>query len=134
MLAGAISGEADSVTALVAVDVDGDGDLDVFQLNAHGPGRLLRNSGNGFFSHADEQELPLETEAAAVATVADLDGDGAVDLLVGRHGAQPLWLRNAAGTLSGRAVGNADDVRVHGCGGSGGHRWRWLARQGVLRP
>lgn len=101
----ALSGPADGLVALLAADLDNDGDLDILQLDAHGPGRWLRNPGTGVFPSSAEQELPLDADGNAAAAAADLDGDGDVDLLVGRRGSPPLWLRNDNGVFRAVALG-----------------------------
>jgi hypothetical protein len=65
-----------------AGDVDGDGDLDLVVGNAEGGNRLLLNDGRGFFSAAAAGRLPLHAAAEETreADLADVDGDGDLDL------------------------------------------------------
>ncbi len=76
-----IGGGWDSTGAVLA-DVDGDGDLDLL-LNALGQGtRLWLNDGSGHFREAtDEWGLRSRTGATSMA-LADVDGDGDLDLYV----------------------------------------------------
>ncbi len=80
-------------TACVAIhDVDGDGDLDLFVGSAVKTGdygaspksSLLINQGNGYFADATGEWLGESTELGMVNTAkwADLDGDGAKELLL----------------------------------------------------
>ena len=65
---------------LEAGDVDGDGDLDLVVGNVD-DNRLLLNDGRGFFADAPER-LPLRAaiEETREADLADVDGDGDLDL------------------------------------------------------
>jgi len=66
-------------------DLDGDGDLDAIVANL-GPEQLLINDGNGFFSDASATNLPpsppLFEDITADARLADVDGDGDLDVLL----------------------------------------------------
>ena len=71
---------ADLTQDLEAGDVDGDGDPDLVVGNVDG-NRLLLNDGRGFFADAPER-LPLRAaiEETREADLADVDGDGDLDL------------------------------------------------------
>jgi hypothetical protein len=71
---------SDLTQDLEAGDVDGDGDLDLVVGNVD-DNRLLLNDGRGFFADAPER-LPLRAaiEETREADLADVDGDGDLDL------------------------------------------------------
>jgi len=74
---------------LATDDIDGDGDADIFIANA-GFNELLLNDGNGVFSNASNL-LPVPIPDAlfpfsvisTTAKIADFDGDGRLDIIVG---------------------------------------------------
>ncbi len=87
---------------LTPIDIDNDGwvDLAVLVNTEHGPQlRVLRNLGAAGFAdvtkaiHLD----PIQLHAPRTLIAADLDQDGAADLLVGQQNAAPLLLRNVGG-------------------------------------
>jgi Flp pilus assembly protein TadD len=83
-----------------AVDVDNDGDLDL--VVAGKTVRLLRNEAPGRFVEATagsglDKLSPAEWRGVAAA---DLDLDGDADLILSRHGAAPVVLRNEGGNLN----------------------------------
>jgi len=84
-------------------DFDNDGDMDFYWSNRTGPGdRVFRNDGNDAAAKAiftSMSNLPVSVlgEISRKATVADLDGDGRVDVFVMKGsgaGARPTVLRN----------------------------------------
>jgi hypothetical protein len=86
-------------------DVDGDGDLDAIIANVGGE-QLLLNDGSGFFADASVQlPLPVVDDISADVRLADVDGDGDLDILVsnenpfpGGVGAQNrLWINDSLG-------------------------------------
>jgi tetratricopeptide (TPR) repeat protein len=95
----------ENVTAgwgLTAIDLDNDGWLDLVAAVAtqHGPElRALRNLGPKGFADVTAQlkldQVKLADPRALIA--ADVDGDGAADLIVTQAGASPLLLRNVGG-------------------------------------
>ncbi|MEM9555322.1 MAG: VCBS repeat-containing protein [Acidobacteriota bacterium] len=72
------------VHVALLVDFDEDGDRDLFAGVATGPNRLFRNEGNGTFEDVTEG-AGLGGEFSVVAAAADYDGDGLVDLYIGRY-------------------------------------------------
>jgi hypothetical protein len=89
-----------------AGDVDGDGALDLVATElgalidihqARGGARLLRGAGASF----EPMTLLRDAGRVADASIADVDGDGRTDVVLGVFGlpsAQVAWLRNASGT------------------------------------
>jgi hypothetical protein len=105
------------------LDVDGDGDQDLYMVSGGvecEPGaeiladRLYLNDGAGNFSPAPEGSLPEALDSGSVATAADVDRDGDLDLFVGGRsipGAYPetpvsRLLRNEGG----RFVDATDEI------------------------
>ena len=73
----------DSHPGVVVVDIDGDGFDDLFVWDVRGTSVLLHNdAGHGFSDRSDQYGLALEGVNAAA--FADLDGNGTLDLVVGR--------------------------------------------------
>jgi FG-GAP-like repeat len=103
-------------------DVDGDGDLDAIIANV-GPEQLLLNDGDGVFHDASAQLPPpvsIFENISANAVFADVDGDGALDILVSNE--NPF----APGPLSGA------QNRVFLNDGTGGFRDETAARLPAL--
>lgn len=83
--AGADRLPADAETTLDGrlADLDGDGDLDLVRVNM-GPLQILENDGRGRFRDVTAEALPAPVAGPGVAVeIADLDGDGVLDLYVG---------------------------------------------------
>lgn len=73
-------------------DVDGDGDLDILFANRRPrdggpiqPNRLLINAGDGFFVDRSER-LPAVADRSWDGDLADLDGDGDLDIITANNG------------------------------------------------
>ena len=80
---GAIPSSGDVTQDVVLGDVDGDGDLDLVIANeSGGPNVLLLNDGRARFT-GTAPRLPMRptTEATRNASLADMDGDGDLDLV-----------------------------------------------------
>ena len=72
-------------TGAVFVDIDGDGDLDLF-VNAVGTGtRLFLNDGKGRFREATEGSGLIRRGGSTSLALADIDGDGYLDLYVANY-------------------------------------------------
>ena len=84
-------------------DVDGDGDLDLVVANDYAQSQLLLNDGNGLFVDATAGRLvtPANNDAHAIA-LADLDGDGDLDLVVGNEDfvGNRVYLNNGVGVFT----------------------------------
>jgi Flp pilus assembly protein TadD len=84
---------------LTPVDIDNDGWIDLAAIvdTSAGPEvRVFRNRGNGTFEDVSRalglDKLKLQSPRGLMA--ADMDGDGAPDLIVTQHDAPPVLLRN----------------------------------------
>ena len=76
-----------------AADIDQDGDVDIFVGdNGQKGSYFLINDSNGYFT-ADTAGIPasLSQQAVFVCELIDVDDDGSVDLLIGRHEHQPPY-------------------------------------------
>ncbi|MCA9291405.1 MAG: VCBS repeat-containing protein [Phycisphaerales bacterium] len=88
--------------AMEAADFDGDGDLDIYWSNRVGAGdRILENTGNGADGKANFTQLassvipPIaHTTASRKATVADLNNDGRLDIVLMSETGRPAVFRN----------------------------------------
>ena len=67
--------------AAVWLDVDADGDADLLIASLSGPERLLLNDGSGHFTLAAGSSTPDDTPGSLGIAVADLDGDGRLDVV-----------------------------------------------------
>jgi hypothetical protein len=67
--------------AAVWLDVDADGDADLLIASLSGPERLLLNDGSGHFTLANGPSTPDDTPGSLGIAVADLDGDGRLDVV-----------------------------------------------------
>ncbi len=79
-------------------DLDGDGDLDLVIGEASGALNYFRNDGTRTaptFTLVSDEWLGLDVGRRSTPVLADLDGDGDLDLLVGEEGGKVVLLRNA---------------------------------------
>jgi len=89
---GALPAATSSASNLALADLDGDGDLDLVlarQPTATGQGgenRAFRNDGGLRFTDVTEAWMPSDRQRTTCVALADLDGDGVVDLVCGNHG------------------------------------------------
>jgi hypothetical protein len=85
----------DQTAAMLSGDIDGDGDLDIVVVN-RGQERILIGDGTGAFVEETAARIPLvdlsipNVSSARGGGLADLDGDGDLDLLVGNSRGQPV--------------------------------------------
>ncbi len=72
-------------TGAVFGDVDGDGDLDLLVTALGGPNALFQNDGAGVFSEVTEAAGLQSTRASTTSTLADVDGDGDLDIYIANY-------------------------------------------------
>lgn len=73
-------------SAVALEDIDGDGDRDAWIANGAQQDRLYVNDGTGHFSDVTATHLPMDDESTSSIVLADLDGDGDRDALIGTTG------------------------------------------------
>ncbi|MBI2536984.1 MAG: VCBS repeat-containing protein, partial [Gemmatimonadetes bacterium] len=69
-------------TGCAFADVDGDGDLDLILVALGGPNALFLNDGSGQFTEQGEDAGLTSSAGSTTIAVADVDGDGWLDLYV----------------------------------------------------
>lgn len=77
--------EGDASTGAVLVDIDGDSDLDLLVNSVGGGTRLFLNDGKGHFTETTEQSGLLRRGGSTSLSLADIDGDGDLDLYVANY-------------------------------------------------
>ena len=76
-----LANPAEDDNAAVWLDVDSDGDADLLVASLSGPDRLLLNDGTGHFTLSATTATPDDTPGSLGIAVADLDGDGRLDVV-----------------------------------------------------
>ncbi len=88
-------------------DVDGDGDLDLFVGESSGTLNFYRNEGTPSeprFELVDDEYLGLDVGRRSAPALADVDGDGDLDLVIGREDGELVFLRNEGDARTARFV------------------------------
>lgn len=78
-------GEWSNHAATVAADFDQDGDLDVIVANRSDRDELWWNDGTGHFTRDDTAAFTEDARSTVGASLADVDGDGDLDLFLAGH-------------------------------------------------
>lgn len=74
-----------NTTGVAFADFDGDGDLDLVQLATRGPNAVFVNDGKGHFTERHDTGLDTLGKGGTTLTMADVDGDGLLDLYVANY-------------------------------------------------
>lgn len=114
--------DADDTLALAVGDVDGDGDPDaLFGIGYSGEDRLYLNDGSGVFSPVTNA-LPAHSSSTDAVLLADMDGDGDRDAMLGRARDFRL-ITNLTRELAWRAVPRVGQPLDFDLYGSPGEPW-----------
>lgn len=81
-------------------DFDQDGDLDLYSGSWTNTDRLYRNNGDGTFTDVFSEAGGIGREGITDARLSDYDGDGFVDLLLGRTSGVTLFHNDQDGTFT----------------------------------
>jgi hypothetical protein len=72
-------------TGTALADIDGDGDLDLVLVATRGPNAIFVNDGKAHFTERRDLGLDATGKGGATVTLADVDGDGMLDLYVANY-------------------------------------------------
>ena len=81
-------------------DVDGDGDLDMALAKGSRPSQLYLNDGNGVFADVTAVRMPTQNGYTSALQLGDVDGDGDLDMALGKNGQNLLYLNDGTGTFA----------------------------------
>ncbi len=89
-------------------DLDGDGRLDLLAVSLGGPNAAFRNLGGGHFTNITESAGLVARAGAHSLALADIDGDGDLDLYVANYGVQSIL--RSGGQISVRKINGRDTI------------------------
>jgi signal transduction histidine kinase len=84
----------ESAEVALVEDFDNDGDLDLYLCQRNRAKYLMLNDGHGHFKDATEGSSFMEAGGCDAALAGDLNGDGAMDIIILRYGSPPAILYN----------------------------------------
>ena len=79
-----------NTTGTALADLDGDGDLDLVLVATRGPNAIFVNDGQARFTERRDLGLDATGKGGATITLADVDGNGTLDLFVANYKAYSL--------------------------------------------
>lgn len=87
---GVEASESGGASSFAVGDIDLDGRADLARVQA-GEVVFLRSTGSGFAPFPDYQTIPVTTPSSARVGLRDVDGDGALDVLLDEHSGTASW-------------------------------------------
>src|SRR5690349_15221837 len=87
-------------TGAVFADIDGDGDLDLLVTSMGGPNACFLNDGHGHFSNMTAAAGLVSKMGSTSMALADIDGNGTLDLYVANYGAFSILRSGGAFAVS----------------------------------
>jgi len=113
-----ISSDADPTWSIALGDVDGDGDLDLAAGNAGQTNRLYLNNGSADpFSGVTGSNISSDAHTTTFIALADVDGDGDLDLSAGNYGqTNRLYLNNGTADPFSGVTGSNISSDAHSTG------------------
>ena len=107
----AIGNESDDTWSVTLGDIDGDGDLDLMTGNDWETNKLYLNDGIGGFTTGAGTVIGSEGDSTLSVALADVDGDGDLDLMAGNNGASKIYLNGGSGGFpDSSTAGTAIDI------------------------
>ncbi|MDG1813733.1 MAG: FG-GAP-like repeat-containing protein, partial [Porticoccaceae bacterium] len=104
-----IGSDGDSTESVALADVDGDGNLDVVAGNIGQTNKLyLNKGGDGGFASVTGSDIGSEKDSTESVALADVDGDGDLDLVAGNYSNQinKLYLNKGFGGSAAINIGS----------------------------